>query len=100
MPTAWVRGRFERFCRLAAAREGFALDRAVGFDCYERGGRERWREVYRLGVVRAAFRAPMETWLLCDLAAHLGDLGFAVNMGRFCPWTVTPRNVVIAAART
>jgi hypothetical protein len=93
----WLRLDFGGFCQALAAREGLALPAAVDWDRYERDGWLRQREVMRLSLVRSAFRRPLEVWLVRDLACHLEEHGYRVELGTFCPRHVTPRNILLSA---
>lgn len=93
----WLKLGFEGFCRALARREGLMLPASLDWNRYLSEGWTRQREVMRLSLVRHAFRRPLEIWLVLDLANHLSDHGFAVEVGTFCPRHVTPRNILLSA---
>jgi hypothetical protein len=95
---SWLRDGFETFCRRMAARFAVPLPRAPDWQHAERIGRERTGRARRLGLVRAAFRRPLEVWLALDRAVWLADGGFAVEVGTFCERAITPRNVLVSAS--
>ncbi len=99
VPEAWMRGNFGDFMAQVCRREG--LEPPVGGDLerFERRGIERQREVFRLSIVRHAFRRALEVWLAGDLAVSLEERGYAAVLGVFCARELTPRNLLISARR-
>ncbi len=97
VPDPWLRDGFEGFCRRMASRFAIPLPSAPDWERAERIGRERTARARRLGLVRAAFRRPLEVWLDLDRAAWLEEQGLEVEIGTFCERTVTPRNVLVNA---
>ncbi|MNO08218.1 hypothetical protein D3C81_2307610 [compost metagenome] len=49
--------------------------------------------------VRNLFRRPLELWLVLDRALFLEEQGYAVRLGLFCDYPLTPRNILILAER-
>ena len=99
VPTAWLADGFEAFCRRLATRENVALPAQVFWPDWEARGWQRRAAVRRLELVRHAFRRPLELWLVLDIALGLEERGFGVQVGRFCPRTLTPRNLLVLAER-
>ncbi len=99
VPAAWFRAAFPEFLAAMAARAGLPLPSAAQADACEAAGWRRQREVIRLSIVRHAFRRSLEVWLALDLAVHLENRGYAVQLGRFCPRQLTPRNLLLSARR-
>ncbi len=99
VPASWRSAGFEPFCRRLAEREKLVLPAQVCWPDWERTGWQRRAQVRRFELVRHAFRRPLETWLVLDLALGLEERGFAVTVGRFCARTLTPRNLLILAER-
>ncbi len=99
VPAAWVRAGFEGFCRLLAAREGIMLPGAVNWDEWQALGRARYAQVARYDLVRHVFRRALEVWLVGDLALGLEVAGYRVKLGYFCDRAITPRNLLVQAAR-
>jgi hypothetical protein len=99
VPDSWLNGGFETFCRRMAKEFAVPLPRSPDWERAERAGRERTARARRLGLVRAAFRRPLEVWLALDRAVWLADQGLDVEVGTFCERAVTPRNVLVSAAR-
>jgi hypothetical protein len=98
VPDSWLTDGFEPFCRRMAQRFAVALPSAPDWDRAERIGRERVGRARRLGLVRAAFRRPLEVWMDLDRAVWLLDQGLDVDVGTFCERPVTPRNVLVSGA--
>ena len=99
IPASWRTAGFEAFCRHLAARENVALPANLAWTDWETIGWQRRAQVRRFELVRHAFRRPLELWLVLDLALGLEERGFAVQVGRFCPRTLTPRNLLVLAER-
>ena len=96
---SWLRGDFETFCRLLAAREGVDLDGDIDWPDYEAGGWQRQREVMRLSLPRHAVRRALELWLVLDMALALQNHGYEVRLQSFCPTHISPRNILLSARR-
>ena len=99
VPAAWSSRDFAFFLQSLAAREDLPLD--PGLDCAaaEAEGWARHRAARRLQLPRLACRRAIEMWLLNDLALALENDGFEARLHRFCPHTLTPRNVIVSARR-
>jgi hypothetical protein len=99
VPEAWLRADFSAFMVAICQREGVPSPSASDLARYQRCGEARQREVLRLSIVRHALRRALETWLAGDLARHLEERGYTVELGIFCPRALTPRNLLISARR-
>lgn len=99
VPAAWMRAGFEDFSRQLAAREAVALPGAVNWDNYLAIGRARHAQVARYDLVRHVFRRALEMWLVGDVALGLEAAGYRVKLGYFCDRAITPRNLLVQAAR-
>lgn len=99
VPAAWGRMDFEGFCRQLAAREAVALPAMVRWDDWLAVGWARQAQVARHELVRHVFRRALELWLVGDLALGLEAAGYRVRLGQFCARTLTPRNLLVQAAR-
>ena len=97
VPTAWLAGDFEQFCRALASREGVRLPTHLDSERWLVAGERRRAEVRRLELVRHAFRRSLEAWLVLDLVIALEAAGFAVALGEFCARELTPRNLMLLA---
>jgi Methyltransferase domain len=93
-------GGFELYCRAAAQRHDIDLPVSLSFAPYEAAGRERFRVVTALDLVRHRFRRLLELWLVFDRALYLSEHGYHVGVAEFCVRELTPRNVLIQAWRT
>lgn len=91
---------FAAFCRWAAEQKGLTLPAGgVDWAAFEAAGERRRAEVVRRELVRHLFRRPLEVWLVLDRALRLEEAGFAVELGTFCARALTPRNLLLRAAR-
>lgn len=97
VPAAWFRGSFGEFLERMARREQLPVSAAA--ESFEVLGWQRQREVMRLSVVRHAFRRALELWLVLDLAVFMENRAYAVDIGTFCERRLTPRNLMLTAAR-
>ncbi|WP_349975969.1 methyltransferase [Pseudomonas sp. WHRI 8519] len=99
LPVAWLAKPFEQYCRdLADLRE---LDLTINpdWDALEAEGWQRLAQVRNLERVRNLFRRPLEMWLVLDRALFLEAQGYAVRLGTFCDYPLTPRNLMLLAER-
>ncbi|TCW30694.1 methyltransferase [Gulbenkiania mobilis] len=99
IPKAWLRGSFEDFCRAMAERAGIKLPSSANLADAEARGQARHARTERLSLLRLAFRAPLEAWLVLDKALRLEAQGYEVAVGRFCARALTPRNLLVHARR-
>jgi hypothetical protein len=90
---------FEGFCRWAARRKGMILPDSLDYPSYEQAGWRRQAEVSRLELVRHLFRRPLEVWLALDRAIRLEEAGYRVDIGTFCTYELTPRDLIIRARK-
>ncbi|WP_108446708.1 methyltransferase [Halomonas denitrificans] len=90
---------FAGFCRWAAEQKGLAMPADIDWAAFEAAGERRRGEVVRRELVRHLFRRPLEVWLVLDRALRLEEAGFAVELGTFCARELTPRNLLLRAAR-
>ena len=94
-----LRDGFRGYLEALAARAGIDLGSGIDWPALEAMGWRRQREVARLTLLRYGFRRAIEAFVVCDLAASLAQQGYAVAVTRFCPGTLTPRNLLISARR-
>jgi hypothetical protein len=87
------------FCRSLAEHHGLALPEPDSWTALEQRGWARLAEVRNLELVPALFRRPLEVWLLLDRALFLQEQGYRVQLGQFCPQTLTPRNFMLIGSR-
>lgn len=99
LPAQWARADFATFCQHCAALHQLSVPANVSWEVYWRRGQHRFRAVSALDLVRFAFRRPLEIWLLLDRALLLQEHGYHVEIGQFCAYQVTPRNMLIQAVR-
>ena len=99
VPAAWSGRGFVFFLQSLAVREGLPLATELDYAAAEASGWVRHHAARRLQLPRLACRRAIEMWLLSDLALALENDGFEVDLHRFCPHTLTPRNVIVSARR-
>ena len=97
---SWLKGDFETFCRLLAAREAVGLTADIDWQHYEEMGWLRQREVMRLSLPRHAVRRALELWLVLDMSLALQDHGYEIRLETFCPTYISPRNILLSARRS
>ncbi len=98
VPARWVRQPLAEFCRLVAEKYELELP-DVDMDDLEQRAWRRLRHVHALGLVRGLFRRPLELWLVLDQALYLEQRGYGVKLGTFCAPKITPRNLLLIAAK-
>lgn len=99
LPAQWARADFATFCRYCAELKDISLPAAVDWPHYQQRGEQRFRQVAALDLVRFLFRRPIEVWLALDRILLLYEHGYQVQLGTFCPPSVTPRNLLLQAWR-
>ncbi|MBD9483598.1 methyltransferase [Pseudomonas sp. PDM14] len=99
LPVSWLHKDFASYCRDLAELKGLRVDTAVDWSTLERRGWQRLAEVRNLELLRDLFRRPLEIWLALDRALYLQEQGYAVQLGTFCPHSLTPRNLMLLAER-
>ncbi len=99
VPKGWLAGGFAAFGEALAQREGVRLPARVDWAHWQAVGEGRRDEMRRFELVRHAFRRALEMWLVLDLALGLEEAGFDVEVGSFCPRSLTPRNLLVIAER-
>lgn len=85
------------FCRSLAAHHQLHLQEPTDWSALERRGWQRLAHVRNLELVGALFRRPLEIWLLLDRTLFLQESGYCVQLGQFCPVSLTPRNLMLLA---
>lgn len=99
LPAQWARSDFATFCRYCAELKHISLPATVDWDHYRQRGEQRFKRVAALDLVRFLFRRPIELWLAQDRALLLHEHGYQVQLGAFCPASITPRNLLLQAWR-
>ncbi len=94
-----LRDDFPAFCRWAAKTRELQLPTKVDYDAYLQRGREKYRQVFRLELLRRIFNRPLELWLVLDRALYLEEQGYRVSVCNFCDSEVSPRNILIRGQR-
>ncbi|MNN69165.1 hypothetical protein D3C81_1849300 [compost metagenome] len=99
LPVAWLAKPFEQYCRDLAELRELELTINPDWDALEAEGWQRLAQVRNLERVRNLFRRPLEMWLVLDRALFLEEQGYAVRLGTFCDYPLTPRNLLLLAER-
>jgi len=99
LPVAWLSKPFEQYCRDLAALRDLELTLTPDWEALEAAGWQRLAAVRNLERVRNLFRRPLELWLVLDRALFLEEQGYAVRLGTFCGYPLTPRNLLLLAER-
>ncbi|MDF0729701.1 methyltransferase [Pseudomonas entomophila] len=99
LPTAWLEKPFEQYCRDLAQLRQVPLSGTLDWHALEQAGWQRLAEVRNLELLRNLFRRPLELWLVLDRALFLQEHGYVVNVGLFCDYPLTPRNLLLLAER-
>lgn len=90
---------FSAFCYWAAERKGLTLPQ-LDFERYQQRGEQRFWQMERLSLVQHGFRRLLEMWLVLDKVLFLQQQGYVVTVSEFCDRQITPRNILIHAAKT
>lgn len=100
LPPAWLMKGFADYCKdLAALKQLPTPAASLDWTRLEAQGWQLLPQVRNLELLRALFRRPLELWLLLDRALYLEEQGFAVHLGSFCPYQLSPRNLLLLAER-
>ena len=99
LPPAWLDKPFADWCRELAALKQLPAPAERDWTALEAAGWRRLAEVRNLELVRGLFRRPLELWLLLDRALYLEERGYRVQLGQFCDYRLTPRNLLLLAER-
>lgn len=97
LPVSWLDKPFAEYCRDLADLKQLALHAEPDWDALEASGWQRLAQVRNLELVRNLFRRPLELWLVLDRALYLCERGYAVRLGLFCDYPLTPRNLLLLA---
>ncbi|KZN31530.1 methyltransferase [Pseudoalteromonas luteoviolacea] len=92
-------GEFKEFCTWAAEQKNIVLPTQINYEMYLESARKRQQITERIELVRHAFRRAIEMWLVLDRALYLQEAGYDVALKQFCEKSLTPRNLLIQAAK-
>ncbi|MDH0301216.1 MULTISPECIES: methyltransferase [unclassified Pseudomonas] len=95
----WLEKPFEQYCRDLARLRDVELHGEPHWVGLENAGWQRLAQVRNLELVRNLFRRPLEMWLVLDRALFLQEQGYAVSVGTFCDYPLTPRNLLVLGER-
>lgn len=99
LPSHWLQKTFAQYCHDLAELKGLQVTGTPDWAALEHAGWARLAQVRNLEQLRNLFRRPLELWLVLDRALYLGEQGFDVRLGTFCPYPLTPRNLMLLAER-
>lgn len=99
LPVSWLHKDFASYCHDLAEQKNLSINIPVDWQRLEAHGWQRLAEVRNLELLRDLFRRPLEIWLALDRALYLQEQGYTVQLGTFCPHTLTPRNLLLLAER-
>lgn len=99
VPADWLNGSFGEFCEKVSKRDRISLPGSFCVNSVLEEGLERLRVVRALGLLRGLFRRSLESWIVLDRALYLEESGYRVQVGEFCHRDLTPRNLMIIAAK-
>ncbi|QYJ77742.1 methyltransferase [Shewanella acanthi] len=91
---------FEAFCHWAAQQKSVSIGNISDFQSWLAIGQQRQQLTRRIDLVAHLFRQVLEQWLILDRCCFLQEQGYRVQLGEFCPNSVTPRNALILAFKT
>ncbi len=98
--SSMLRTGFDAFCQWAASEKQLSLPDNIDYAHYLHQGEKRYREVFRLELLRQLFNRPLELWLVLDRALYLEEQGYQVSLNSFCENTISPRNLLIRGRRS
>lgn len=99
IPEPLLKSTFSEFCGWAAEQKQLVLPENTDWTFWQAEGMQRYQAVQQMEFVQHLFRRPLEIWLLLDKALFLQENGYTVEIGTFCDYAVTPRNLMIKALR-
>lgn len=99
LPSHWLDQSFADYCCHLAALKDLPPPGQQDWATLEQAGFKRLAQVRNLELLRNLFRRPLELWLALDRGLMLQENGYAVELGTFCPATLTPRNLMLRASR-
>ncbi|WP_083431886.1 methyltransferase [Atopomonas hussainii] len=93
----WLDLPFHQWAQKVAEHRGLPLPISPADDGLEAQGWSRLAQIRNLELLGNLFRRPLELWLLLDRALFLEEQGYRVQLGTFCPSSLTPRNALLLA---
>lgn len=100
LPMSWSKVSFNTFCDHCAKLKGLRLPDKVDWSLYLHAGEARFAQVSALDLVRLLFKRPLELWLNLDKVVWLQDQGYHTDIGTFCDYQTSPRNILIRAHKS
>lgn len=97
LPKVLLSEGFEKFLDWAFTQHNWRPERAVNSQQWLTRARELQLKLRRVDVVRHNFRRLLELWLVLDRAVYLQEHQYQVEVLSFCPYRVSPRNLLIRA---
>lgn len=90
---------FADLCAQVLASRGLAPPPGWDAASHLRRAQDETRVIRGLALVRGLLRRPVEVLCVLDRALYLQEAGWSVGVQTFCPRDVTPRNLMITAAK-
>ncbi|SEL28935.1 Methyltransferase domain-containing protein [Atopomonas hussainii] len=95
----WLGLPFHQWAEKVAEYRELELPLSPSDDALEAQGWARLAQIRNLELLGNLFRRPLELWLLLDRALFLEEQGYRVQLGTFCPSSLTPRNALLLACK-
>lgn len=102
VPKALLSEDFESFFRWACRQHNWQPPASIkpsNHDLWLTQAAQLHFKLKQLDLVRHSFRRLLELWLVLDRAVYLREQGYEVTVKVFCPYTTSPRNLLISAQR-
>ena len=99
-PRNFLKLTFSEFCQRILDRHEFPFHLPdKNLNSYLPLAKEKLRVIRGLGLVLNIFRRPLELWLVLDRAIFLKEVGMNCQVGQFCSFWDSPRNILLFAER-
>lgn len=98
-PKAMLSADFCTFVDWACVQHQWQLDQPLTPDTWLEQATVLQLKLKRIDLVRHSFRRLLEMWLVLDRAVFLQEQQYRVEVEVFCPYAVSPRNLMIRAQR-
>lgn len=100
LPKALLSEDFDSFFKWACAQHDWQPNVQLDYDAWLTQAGDLHLKLKQLDLVRHSFRRLLELWLVLDRAVFLEEHGYEVNVKVFCPYTTSPRNLLIIAKKS
>lgn len=100
IPKQWLSGTFEAYCQHAAQTIDLSLPSSLPTAHLLQQAAKKLRRIARLEKAKLGFRQALEYYLVLDQILFTTEKGYDLTVKTFCQPSVTPRNIMINAAKT